>query len=212
MLLRKNLNRTKMSIEAMEKIKAYNRLYRMGLHGLELKYHKMVKVVQDQQLEQIEQSCGEHAIISLATAFETYYKELLQQLLSGYPDYFLSRETVYSHVVNRLIEGNEPVTYEGIERALKLTNRFDYYTFFKTYSITFLSADEEEFIEYIVLQRNNYVHNAGRPDTKTRKKLSAIQPPFDGYVISTEAKRLRTKFRRTLFKSYDRIISILTQG
>ncbi|MCK4825643.1 hypothetical protein KA005_58385, partial [bacterium] len=142
----------------------------------------------------------------------TYYKEFLQQLLSEYPNYFLSRKTMYSRIVNKLIERNESITCEEIEQALKLTNRFDYYTFFKAYSVTFLSVNEEKFIEYIVLQRNSYVHNAGRPDTKTRKKLAAMRPPFDECLISTEAKKLRTKFQRILLKSHDRIISILTQG
>jgi len=199
-----------MLIEAMAKIKAYNRLYQMeDMHDRE--YYEMVKAVQDQQLEHIERSCGQHAIISLATAFETYYKELLQQLLSEHPDYFLSRRTAYSHAVNKLIEGSEPVTYEEIEQALGLRSRFDYYAFFKAYSITFLSEDGEEFIEYIVLQRNSYVHNAGRLDAKTRERLAAIQPPFNEHEISTEAKRLRTKFQRILFNSYDQIKSMLTQ-
>lgn len=108
--LKRNLHRTEMLIEAMAKIKAYNRLYQMeDIHDRE--YYEMVKAVQDQQLEHIERSCGQHAIISLATAFETYY----------------------------------------------------------------------------------------------------IQPPFNEHEISTEAKRLRTKFQRILFNSYDQIKSMLTQ-
>ena len=71
-LLGKNLNRTDMLIEAMTKIKAYNRLYQME-HARDRDY-LVVKGVQDKQLEKIEQSCAEHAIVSLATAFETYYK------------------------------------------------------------------------------------------------------------------------------------------
>jgi len=210
-LLGSNLNRTDMLIEAMTKIKAYNRLYQME-HAHDRKYLEVVKGVQDKQLEEIEQSCAEHAIVSLATAFETYYKELLQQLLSEYPDYFLSRDTKYSDRVKRLIKDSQPVTYEEIGQALNLGSRFDYYKFFKAYAIPFLSSDKEDFIEYVYLRRNSYVHNAGRPDARTRKKFAATSPPFNEYALSTEAKRLRTRFRRILYKSYDRMKAILAQG
>lgn len=210
-LLGRNLNRTEMLIEAMTKIKAYNRLYQME-HAHNREYLEVVKSVQDKQLEEIEQSCAEHAIVSLATAFETYYKELLQQLLSEYPDYFLSRDTKYSDRVKRLIKDSQPVTYEEIGQALNLGSRFDYYGFFKAYAIPFLSSDKEDFIEYVYLRRNSYVHNAGRPGERTRKKFAANSPPFNEYALSTEAKRLRTRFRRILYKSYDRMKAILAQG
>jgi len=167
-LLGRNLNRTDMLIEAMTKIKAYNRLYQME-HAHDREYLEVVKSVQNKQLEEIEQSCAEHAIVSLATAFETYYKELLQQMLSEYPDYFLSRDTKYSDRVKRLIKDSQPVTYEEIGQALNLGSRFDYYEFLKAYAIPFLSSDKEDFIEYVYLLRNIYVHNAGRPDARTRK-------------------------------------------
>jgi hypothetical protein len=210
-LLGRNLNRTEMLIEAMTKIKAYNRLYQMG-HARDREYLEVVRGVQDKQLEEIEQSCAEHAIVSLATAFETYYKELLQQLLCEYPDYFLSRDTKYSDRVNRLIKDSQPAAYEEIGQALNLGSRFDYYAFFKAYAIPFLSSDEEGFIEYVYIRRNSYVHNAGRPDARTRKKFAATSPPFNEYRLSTEAKRLRTRFGRILCKSYDRMKAILAQG
>lgn len=210
-LLKSNLHRTEMLIEAMENIKARDRLYQME-HEHDQEYSKMVKAVQDKRLEGIEKSCGEHAIISLATAFETYYKKLLQQLLSEHPNYFLSRRTKYSDRVNQLIEDGQLVTHEEINQALELGSRFDYYVFFKAYSIPFLSSDEESFIEYVYLRRNSYVHSAGRLDARTREKLAATSPPFNECALSTEAKRLRTRFRRILYKSYDRIKAILSQG
>jgi hypothetical protein len=200
-----------MLIEAMTKIKAYNRLYQME-HAHDRKYLEVVKSVQNKQLKEIQKSCAEHTIISLATAFETYYKELLQQLLSEYPDYFLTRDTKYSDIVKKLIKDGQPVTYEEIEQALNLGSRFDYYSFFKEYAIPLLSSEEEDFIEYVYLRRNSYVHNAGRLDARTRRKLAANSPPFNEYELSTEAKKMRTKFRRILYKSYDRMKDILSQG
>ncbi len=202
-LLHKNLGRTEMLFTAMEKIKAYNRIYQMNIRDLE--YYKIVKNIQDQELERIERSCGEHAIISLATAFETYYKELLQELLYKYPSYFLSKHTSYSSVVNNLIERSDPVTYEEIESALRLQKRSDYDKLFKAYSIPFLSAEDKAFVKYIVLWRNCFVHNAGRITAKARESLTGIQKPFDEPLLSTEAKRLRTKFLKVVLRSYDRL-------
>lgn len=210
-LLKRNLHRTEMLIEAMENIKARDRLYQME-HARDRDYFETVKAVQHERLERIEQSCGEHAIISLATAFETYCRELLQQMLSEYPDYFVSRRTKYSERLNGLIEDAQPVTHEEIGQALKLGGRFDYYALLKAYSIPFLSSDEEGFIEYVYLRRNSYVHSAGRLDARTREKLAATSPPFNECALSTEAKRLRTMFRRIMYKSYDRTKSILAQG
>jgi hypothetical protein len=52
---------------------------------------RMVTQIQDEELNRIGKSCIEHAVISLATAFETYYKEFLQQLLFIRPGFFLSK-------------------------------------------------------------------------------------------------------------------------
>jgi hypothetical protein len=207
-VLERNLHRTEMLIEAMVKIKAVNRLYQMAQAG-DPEYVKVVRKVQDQQLAHIERSCGEHAVISLATAFETYYKELLQQLLYEHPSYFLSRHTGYSGKLNALMEATEPVTHEEIGQVLKLGNRFEYCEFFEAYSIPFLSTDEQKFIQYVYLRRNSYVHSAGKLDKKTREKLAATPPPYDVDAISTEAKRLRTKFSRMLYKSHDRVTAFL---
>lgn len=200
-----NLNRTNMLLEAIDKIRAYNRLYQMEQTDRE--YLKMVEKIQAEQFVQIQQSCGEHAIISLATSFETYYKELLQQLLIQFPDHFTARLTKYSTKLTELVNSEHPVNYELIEAKLKLCNRFDYYDIFKAYNIKFLSPDEDNFIEYIYLKRNNYVHNAGRLDTKTKGKLEVTSPPYNGYAISTEAKRLRTKLKRVIYKLHNRIIT-----
>lgn len=210
-LLEKNLDRTEMLIEAMVKIKAYNRFYQMEITH-DPKYYQQVKTIQDRQLTQIEQACGEHAIISMATAFETYYRELVQQLLAEHLGYFSSRRTKYSDGIEKLSRDNELAAYEQIEHELKLVNRFEYYALFKAYSLPFLTNVEKRFVEYIYLQRNIYVHNAGMADSKSRARLAKTPPPFVEQAVSTEAKRLRTRLRKILQKSYDRIEANLDQA
>lgn len=207
-LLGKNLVRTEMLIVAMEKIKAYDQIYQMK--QMNLQDYTAIKSIQDKELTQIEQSCGEHAMISLVTAFETFYKELIQQLLSEYPNYFVSRQTAYSDKVNELVQGNNLLTYGDIQSKLNLQNRFGYYEFLQTYSIVLLSDEEKEIVEYLYLCRNNYVHNAGRTDAKLKTKLLKIPLPFPNVVVSTEVKRLRTKLGKILHGSYKRVIDIVS--
>jgi hypothetical protein len=208
-LLSKNLQRTEMLIAATEKIKAFNQIYQ--LKQTDLEYYRIVKTFQDNELVEIEQSCGEHAIISLVTAFETYYKELVQQLLAQYPNHFVSRHTIFSDKVTKLIDSDELLIYEDIERRLELKDRFGYYEFFSVYSIPFLSREEETLVEYLYLRRNNYVHNAGRPDKKSMGKLVKNPSLFKEKATGTEAKRLRTKLKNILVKSYDRVIAAVKQ-
>jgi hypothetical protein len=206
-LLGKNLERTEMLITAMERIKALNQIYQMKQTDLE--YYRIVKTIQDKELVKIEQSCGEHAIISLVTAFETYYKELIQQLFAQYSNYFVSRLTIFSARIKELIQSDKCFDYEEIEHRLSLKDRFDYYNFFAIYDIPLLSQDEKTLVEYLYLRRNNYVHNAGRQDKKLVEKLAKIPSPFKDIATSTEAKRLRTKLNKTLCKSYDRVIAAM---
>jgi len=221
-VLEKNIARTESLISAMEKIYGYNRIYQDSL-GQSLstqiavnpgkseeeklnqikaaqKLSAAVKDVQERDLEGIKRSCGEHAIISLATAFETYYKELLQELLRLSPDFFMTKSTPYTEIIRNLVE--EPIArdYEEIGKTLKLRNRWDYYKFFDMHSIPFLSADERNFIEQIYAKRNNFVHNAGKEDSKSRDNIAKTGAIQNDQYISTEAKRLRTKFKRIMFK------------
>src|ERR1700753_2907226 len=155
----KNIDRTNSLIAAMEKIGAYNRLYQMKVATrIDSQFANTVSKVQKEELSRIEKSCSEHAIISLSTVFETYYKELLQQLLFLYPEFFLSRQTKYTDSIQELIEGREQFSYEHIELKLNLRSRFDYYKFFQAYSISLLEVKEVEFIEYLYVKRNNFVH------------------------------------------------------
>jgi hypothetical protein len=194
----KNFDRTNSLITAVEKISAYNRLYQMRESQTNPLYAKVVERIQDEELSRIEKSCSEHAIISLATAFETYYKELLQQLLFLYPAFFFSHSTKYANSIKDLVEQKELFSYEHIESALKLRSRVDYYKFFEAYSIQLLESKEVEFIEYLYIKRNNYVHNAGKTDEETQRRLKSIQVPVDTSSVVTESKRLRTKFAKLI--------------
>lgn len=210
-LFGENFDRTQALISAIDTIRAYNSIYQMNLKW-PLEDRKMVKRIQESEFKWIQQSCGEHAIISLATAFETYYKELFQQLLAQFPSYFTSITTKYTSAIKELIDSEVESTYEDIEAKLNLRNRFDYYALFKVYSIPFLNKEENDFIEYIYTHRNNLVHNAGRLDIKTKTKLQSIPKPFDEERISTEAKRLRTKFGRMIPNVNQRIIDSLKRA
>ena len=64
----RNIGRTNALIEAIDKIKAYNRLYQIQEAAEDPEYARLVASIQNSQLAWIEQSCAEHAIISLVTA------------------------------------------------------------------------------------------------------------------------------------------------
>lgn len=202
----KNIDRTNSLIAAMEKISGYNRIYQMHAAAeINSQYGDIVTRVQSEELRRIEKSCSEHAIISLSTAFETYYKELLQHLLFLRPEFFLSQHTKYTDSIKGLVEGRELFSYEHIEVRLNLRSRFDYYKFFQAHSLPLIEPKESEFIEYLYAKRNNFVHNAGKTDEKTQRKLKSLPAPVDNSAITTEAKRLRTKFTKLIISIDKRI-------
>lgn len=204
-ILQQNLQRTNSLIEAMEKIQAYNRIYQMKTAEDNADFAEIVTQVQNEQLAKIEQSCAEHAIISLATAFETYYKELLQQLLFEFPGFFTSQQTNFTDQIKALIKEKHRNEYEEIEERLKLRNRFDYYQLFSAYSVPLLTPQDVEFIEYIYAKRNSLVHHAGKVTKRTKAKLGKITVPFDVPSLKTESKRLRTKFTKIMMQVDQRI-------
>lgn len=210
-VFQQNTSRTDALIEAMNRIKAYNRLYQMRESVTDPQYAKKVAEIQDRQLAWIESSCAEHAIISLATTFETYCKELVQELLADYPSFFLAHSTNSTSQIKNLIETTERVSWEQIEPALKFRNRFDYYRFFENHSIPFLSSKESELIEYIFIKRNNFVHNAGETDEKTEEKLQVISHPVNEDMVKTEAKKLRTKLNRLIISLHKRVIATVKE-
>jgi hypothetical protein len=197
-VFQKNIDRTNSLIAAMEKIGAYNRIYQMKAAEVDSGYARIVTQIQDEELRRIEKSCSEHAIISLATPFETFYKELLQELLYCHANFFLTRNTKYTDKLAILIKQQEQFSYEQIEVQLKLQRRFDYYSFFEAYSVPLLEANEAGFIEYLYIKRNNLVHNAGKLDEKTLGRLKNTPSPVNEISIVTESKRLRTKFTKLI--------------
>lgn len=173
-----NTTRTNMLITAMAKIKAYNWMYQQKTFEKNLEFGYVVQKVQDEELRKIELSCAEHAIISLATTFEVYYKELLQELLYKYPKIFLNTDSEYQKKITNLITAKEYFDYESIAEHLKLKKRHDFIKFFKEYNVPLLTGNEEEIIEHIYVMRNCYVHNAGKIDKKTGNRLKKYPPPY----------------------------------
>ena len=90
-----NTERTEMLITAIAKIKAYNWLYQQKTLGENLEMGYVVQKVQNKELEKIEKSCAEHAIVSLCTNFEVYCKDLVQELLYKFPGVFKNKNTRY---------------------------------------------------------------------------------------------------------------------
>jgi hypothetical protein len=127
----KNTQRTEMLILAMDKIKAYNRLYQDKAFSESIEYGKKVEEIQNIQLKKIEQSCSEHAMISLATSFETFCKEFISQLLFEFPQFFQGTRTKYSKKVEELISNKIEFNSDYITVHIGLNNRFDYYKFLK---------------------------------------------------------------------------------
>jgi len=202
---KRNMERTEMLITATNKIAGYNRIYQFNAYNQSNEYGEIVTKVQKEELIKIERSCSEHSIISLCIALETYYKELLQELLYKNPSFFISKDTKYYKKLKKLIEDSKGYDYNKIEKGLKIKYRPDYFDFFDLYSIPFLVNEEIEFIKYIFLRRNCLVHNAGKIDERTKKKLSKITYKYKGSYLPTEAKRLRTQLKRIILKADKRI-------
>jgi hypothetical protein len=138
-------------------------------------------------------------------AFETYYKELLQELLAAHPEHFLAAETRHLEKIRFLVDSDETFTAEDIESELDLRSRHSYYRLFGEFSIPFLSEQETELIEYIFVKRNNYVHNAGKRERETNRRLQNIPTPVEESALKTEAKKLRTKMKRTINHLHKRV-------
>ncbi|NQU98431.1 hypothetical protein HQ533_03105 [Candidatus Woesearchaeota archaeon] len=204
-----NAKRTEMLITAMSKLKTYNWIYQQKAYDIHPKHHEAVKKSQDKELIKIEVSCSEHALISLSTNFEVYYKDLIQELLNKFSTFFTSKETKHKNIIGELVSSRKRNTYEIILNKLNIKNRFDVYDFFELFGIPFLTQDEKKIMEHIYIIRNQYVHNAGRKDKQTKIKLKKYPSPTHEGYLTTETKRLRTKFNRLIDKSYIRTMDYL---
>ncbi len=206
-VFRENLDRTNMLIEVMERNKGYNFIYQQDAYGVHPDYGELVKNSQNEQHSRIENSCAEHAIISLSTLFETYCKELVQELLCEFPSYFQhKKKTALTQKINELIIGKNKNDHEAVSMKLKLHNRFKYIEFFELYGIDFLTRNEKDLIEYIYVYRNCFVHNAGKIDKKTQLKLEKLVSPVKETSIVTISKRLRTKMKVLIPKLHERVM------
>jgi len=199
------MERTEMLITAMSKIKAYNWMYQQKAYDVHPTHHDVVKKVQDKELSKIEVSCCEHAIISLCTTFEVFYKDLLQELLKKYPTFFQQKEAKYQDKIKNIITSKKRYNYENISHELKIYNRYDFIKLLKEFNLIFLKDDEIKIIEHIYAKRNNYVHDAGRINRKIKCRLKKFPSPTKEGYLTTETKRLRTKFNRLILKAYNRI-------
>lgn len=207
-----NLNKTNMLIQAMEKIKAYNRIYQFKAYEQNITYGKIVEDYQNRELNEIEISCSEHVIISLTTIFETYSKDLLQQLLNDYTNYFQTFTTKHTQEIKALINDRKKYDSEDITIKLNLNNRFDFIKFYKLYKINFLTKEETNLFEYIYIIRNCYLHNGSKIDSKTITKLNKVIKPTNEFYLSTDAKRLRTKVKRAIPKIHERMLKQINKN
>lgn len=207
-----NLERTNMLIQAMEKIKGYNYIYQQN-PTYTPEFRSIVEKSQSDELEKFEKSCSEHAIISLCTLFETYYKSILQELLFKNPQHFLSKETKYLADITELINATEVYDYHVIVEKLKLSKRFYVYKFFEEYSIPFLASNEHDIVEYLFLLRNVFVHNAGNFSDKVKERMQTMNVPYKDDYLTTQSKRYRTLIKKLIIKIDKTIrVNFLTSG
>lgn len=205
-----NIGRTNMLLDAVDKIEGYNWLSEQRLAETEPQLLITMTQVHSTQLEAIGRACAEHAIISLATVFETYCSELLQELLFTNHGYFTSQPRDDVNKILELVNDIKLYTHEEIEKTLALRRIADYYQFFQIYSIPlFKDTRQRELIEYIYAWRNHFVHNANRPDPKRDRKLRTIKPPVSETSVVTEARRLRTRVTKLIPEIDSRVKAVV---
>ncbi|WP_291125696.1 hypothetical protein [Flavobacterium sp. UBA6031] len=198
-----NLERTNMLIQAAEKIGGYNYLYQDKAFDVDIAYGKIVRTIQNEELEKISISCFEHAIISIATAFETYLKELIQELLFKNGDYFLKQDTIWKETIKALIKESEIYDCEVILNRLELYNRFKIISFLSKHNISLLTQDQDNFIKAIYIKRNNFVHNGSVLSEKTKLQIIELKKTDTNQYINQSIKHTRTKFRKMILKIHE---------
>lgn len=197
-----NIGRTNKLLDVIDKVKGYNWLAQQRYADRERDLLETVVRVQNEDLEAIERTCAEHAIVSLGTVFETYSGELLQELLFAKPEYFTNRVCQHTMIISNLLSATQSYTSEEIEKQLRIKKRTDYYEFFQEFGIPFVTVEaDRETINYIYAWRNHFVHNANRPDSRLDGELSRIKAPVKEINLVTRAKRLRTKLTRLISKT-----------
>lgn len=206
-----NMERTNILIQAVEKISAYNFLYQEKAYNISPDHRNIVKAVQDKELEKISNSCYEHAIISIATTFETYLKELVQELLFKHGDYFLNRNSKWKERINALINDSEKYDFEIILNRLNLRNRFQTIEFLDTYNLVLLTPDQENLINSIYIKRNNFVHNGSKLSKKAKTQITELNEVDKEKYFDLSIKWTRTKFKRMMIKVHENIFQKLNE-
>lgn len=198
-----NMERTNMLIQAVEKISAYNFLYQEKAYDRSPDYRNIIKSVQNKELEKISNSCYEHAIISIATTFETYLKELIQELLFKHGDYFLSQDSKWKERINAIINDSEKYDFEIILNRLNLKNRFQIIEFLNTYNLVLLTPDQENLLNSIYIKRNNFVHNGSKLSKKAKTQITELNKVDKEKYFDLSIKSTRTKFKRMMVKVHE---------
>lgn len=201
-----NLERTNMLIQAIEKINCYNSSYQDKAYDVSLDYGRVVKTIQDNELVKISTSCIEHAIISIATAFETYLKELIQELLFKNGDHFLKQNTIWKETITALINDAEIYDSELILNRLELNSRIKIVLFLSKHNITLLTQEQENFIKSIYIKRNNFVHNGSVLSEKAKIQIAELKKIASSQYFNQSIKQTRTKFRKMIVKIHENAI------
>lgn len=201
-----NMERTNMLIQAVDKIDGYNHLYQDKAYDESYDYGNIVKSIQYEELEKISISCHEHAIISLATVFESYLNELVQELLYRNGDYFLRQNSALQENLEKLITDTEIYDFEIILNTLRLKNRIHILNFLKDHNIILLNADQLNLIKSIYIRRNNFVHNGSSLSFKAKKQIEALNKVDEKKYIELSIKRIRTKFKNMMVKVHNNAI------
>ena len=204
-----NLERTNMLIQAVDKIGGYNYQYQDKAYDINPEYGNIVKSVQDIELEKISISCFEHAIISLATTFETYLKELIQELLFKYSDYFLKHDTKWKEKIKEIINDSEGYDFEFILDKLNLKNRFQIIDFLSKHNVFLLSTDLEKLIKSIYIKRNNFVHSGSKLSEKAKSQIKDLISVDKKTFFDLSIKQIRTKFKRLMNKTHENVLGTL---
>lgn len=203
-----NIERTNMLITSMEKIKGYDRMYQDRAYEQHYKLGQAVTESQNKELLKIEAACAEHAIISMATVYETFLKDLLQEVLYEYGEYFCSIETDYTEIIKKLVKGAKKHDYQSIGKELGINSRYGYTQLFKAYSIPIETPEEKALYDFIFVYRNSFIHHGNKMSANTLKKLEAQQVVKEE-ALTTRSKRLRTKVERAIPKTWIKVLKLL---
>jgi hypothetical protein len=136
--------------------------------------------------------------------FEAYCKELIQEVLSNKPSYFLGIGTSFSGKLNPFIDANDGYNHE-VFSGCGIRYRKDFLAFFDEYKIPFLIPEEVAFLEKVYDLRNTIIHDSGNNQRIKLKIEELIRKTSNTYMLATLAKRFRTEFDRIIRRAEKRV-------